>query len=88
MDGQLNLFDLQPADQKRKPCEYSFNRELGQRVRFTQSGTLDGMTGTIITVEPYYTKVMTEWGVRVGTPTTITPAPEEEDEQETGKESL
>lgn len=79
MDGQLNLFDLHPADHKRKPCDYSFNREIGQRVRFIEHehGTLNGMTGTIVSIEPYYTQVETEWGIRVGTPTTITPAPEE-----------
>ena len=81
MDGQLNLFDIH-AEGERKPCDYSFERELGMRVVFTGEGTLKGMTGTITSVEPYYTKVLTEWGERMGTPTSIAPAKDEDEEDD------
>lgn len=83
MNGQLNLFDMRAAEERRRPCAYDFQRYIGQRVRFCGSclGTLRGTVGTITKIDPYYTLIDTAFGTRVGTPTTIEPAEEESEEQ-------
>lgn len=67
MDGQYTVWDIPSAE--RKPSEYSFPRYMGQKVRFWR----DGIVGTIICIEPYYTQVKTKYGILAGTPTTIAP---------------
>lgn len=72
MAEQLNLFDyLTMGAKKRKPCEYSFNRYIGQRVEL-----LNGEKGTVCGIGPYYTHVMTSKGIMVGDPSTMAPIEE------------
>ena len=70
MFGQLTVFDIHDPIGKRKPCEYSFQRYEGQRVKFWLSGEV----GKIVQIEPYYTIVDTGKCLMAGTPTTICPA--------------
>lgn len=72
MKGQLSLFDIRPDNHKRRPCEYSFKRYIGQRVKFRGQ-----TTGVIKSIEPYYTIISTSRGELAGTPTTIWPVEEE-----------
>ena len=65
MPGQMSVFDLLNEG---RPCEYSWQREIGQMVEFD-----DGRIGTITRIEPYYTEVLTKNGLMVGTPTTMAP---------------
>lgn len=67
MDGQYTVWDIPSAE--RKPHEYSFQRYMGQKVRFWR----DGIVGEIVQIMPYYTYVQTKKGILVGTPTTIAP---------------
>ena len=63
MDGQYSIFDIKELNQKLKPCEYDFNRYIGQRVA---TGT---HTGVITRIAPYYTYIRTDDGDEViGTP--------------------
>lgn len=48
MEGQYSLFDNAPI-RKRKPCEYSFHRYVGQKV------SSFGKTHTIVDIDTYYT---------------------------------
>ena len=48
MEGQYSLFDNTPL-LKRKPCEYSFHRYIGQKV------SSFGKTHTIVGIDTYYT---------------------------------
>ena len=48
MEGQYSLFDNVPS-LKRKPCEYSFHRYIGQKV------SSFGKTHTIVGIDTYYT---------------------------------
>lgn len=76
MKGQMSIFDF---GEKYGPASYyRFKRYIGQRVMFWRSGE----TGTIEEIEPYYTIVRPDkpGGAMVGTPTTICPVKEEEDE--------
>ncbi len=68
MQGQLSIFDIRDPSEKRKPCEYSFQRYEGQQVRF-----ITGDIGRIVQVEHYYTIVDTGKCLMAGTPTTIAP---------------
>ena len=72
MKGQYSIFDYHP---KKRPCEYGFQRYIGQKVRFNQSCG-DGGVHTITEIEKYYT-IMDD-GMWVGTPTTIHPVRGEE----------
>ena len=47
--GQMSLFDIHESG-KRKPCEYSFQRYIGQEV-----GLGCGVRGRITEIEAYYT---------------------------------
>ncbi len=69
IEGQLSLFDIRDTTKKRRPCEYSFERYIGQRVVFK-----GGIAGTVTEIEPYYTTIKTDDGGELaGTPTTISP---------------
>ena len=73
MDGQYSMFDIHDETKPRRPCEYSFQRYIGQRVRLS-----NGITGKIAEINPYYTDVLGEDGNQyVGTPTTTAPIEEE-----------
>ena len=68
---QLNLFDYQG---KQRPCDYGWNRYIGQRVKILET------TGIIVDFGPYYTHIKTADGFLVGTPTTCSPIKEKNDE--------
>ena len=63
MDGQLSLYDI---EEKRRPCQYSFQRYIGQEIIVQ-----DGVIGKIVKIEPYYTLVAAEGKIWAMTPTTI-----------------
>lgn len=67
--GQTTIFDIPADPNKRRPCEYSFKRYIGQRVR-----TASGKHGKIAGIENYYTHILSDEGeLLVGTPTTTAP---------------
>ena len=68
MDGQYTVWDI--VGPERKPCEYSFPRYMGQKVRLSC-----GAVGKIVEIMPYYTYVHVEKNhtIMVGTPTTMAP---------------
>ena len=66
MDGQYTVWDIVG---EKKPCDYRFQRYIGQKVKFWRNG----IVGTVAGIEPYYTKVRTRYGILAGTPTTICP---------------
>lgn len=69
MNGQFSIFDL---DDKKRPCDYRFQRYIGQRVEL-----LHGIKGAIINIQRYYTEVLGDDGrLYAGTPSTC--CPEEE----------
>lgn len=71
LKGQLSIYD---PEERRRPCEYPFKREIGQRVKFWRSGRL----ATIVDIQPYFTIAIDENGeVWAGTPYEITPADED-----------
>lgn len=63
MTGQLSIFDL--PKQKKRPCDYGFQRYIGQRVYTRKQGirTIEG-------IAPYYTYLS---GDLIGTPYDIWP---------------
>lgn len=61
---QLNLFDYMG---KQRPCDYNFNRYIGQRVHVMED------VGVIVGIEPYYTHVDNGHCIIAGTPTTCWP---------------
>ncbi len=69
MKDQMNLFDYKKPGHKSKPYDYSFNRYIGQKVKFW----ITGEVGKIIEIGPYYTSVLCDHVVMAGTPTTICP---------------
>lgn len=71
MNGQLSIFDIH--NEKKRPCDYSFQRYIGQEVELGC-----GVTGKITEIEPYYTIILARDidGVMrefAGTPTTCWP---------------
>lgn len=66
-EGQLSIFDLHFGE-KKKPCDYSFQRYIGQEV-----GLLCGVHGKITEIEPYYTIVSVNGEEYAGTPSTTYP---------------
>lgn len=68
MDGQINIFGVAPL-KKRKPCEYSFTRYEGQRVRDHRGEHI------IAAVEGFYT-IYTDG--TVGTPHGMSPIDQSE----------
>lgn len=69
--GQYSIFDIYPPGHKRKPCEYSFKRYIGQQVKVycSRGDTI----GRIKEIDKYYTIVQTKAGEIVGTPTNTSP---------------
>ena len=66
MRGQLSLFDAKP---KTRPCDYSFQRYIGQKVVFTGYSSHKGAVGEIVEIFPYYTHIkMSDGQILVGTP--------------------
>lgn len=59
--GQLSMFDILGPEEKRKPCEYKFQRYIGQRVRSKSKYGAD-YVGTITGIGPYYTDILTDDG--------------------------
>ena len=69
MNGQFSIFDI---ENKKRPCDYSFQRYLGQRVEM-----LNGEKGIITGIQPYYTEIMGDDGkLYAGTPSTCYPEEE------------
>ena len=78
MKGQLSLFGMADATNKH-PYDYTFQRYIGQKVVFWR----DGIIGTIVKIEPYYTIVDTGECYMAGTNVTITPyRPDKEQKDE------
>lgn len=76
---QLTLFDINPglADGTRnRPCDYRFQRSIGQRVRmmFGPYADHDIRVGTIKKIEPYFTTVVINGKEYAGTPYSLSPA--------------
>lgn len=65
MNGQLSIFDL---DQTPGMYHYKFKRYLGQPVGFWRTRKC----GVIVEIQKYYTMVLTDEGVLVGTPYDLT----------------
>ena len=72
MNGQLSIFNIHPEGQKLRPCDYRFQRYIGQMVQLT-----NGHSGRITEIFPYYTHVRCGNQDMVGTPTTMWPIWEE-----------
>ena len=69
LEGQISIFDLSD-ETKRKPCEYKFQRYIGQSVRDIWWGRI----GKIIAIDSYYTDVeCTDGEVYAWTPTNTVP---------------
>lgn len=59
LEGQISIFDLMAGKSaKRKPCEYSFQRYIGQTVR----DSWNGYFGKIYDIGSYYTYVRSASG--------------------------
>lgn len=66
MKGQLTIFD---TGHKTRPCEYSFQRYIGQKVEFSGYSSHKGEVGEIVDIFPYYTYIkMSNGEVLIGTP--------------------
>ena len=76
MSAQLNIFD---AVNEGRPCEYRFQRYIGQRVYISLGGgyTQREIKGTITAIKPYYTYVKTAVGELAGTPYNVRPTEDE-----------
>lgn len=48
-NGQLTMFDT--PEGRRRPCDYSFRRYIGQKVKRWRTGKICRITG----IKPYYT---------------------------------
>ena len=61
-----------------KPCEYKFQRFLGQKVTIYNASMVMAIYGTIVDIQPYYTMVQisddVHHGILACTPTDIKPA--------------
>lgn len=54
LEGQISIYDLMAGKTtKRKPCEYAFQRYIGQTVRDSWHGRI----GKIVDIDHYYTDV-------------------------------
>lgn len=71
MEGQLSLYDLH--NEKLRPCDYRFQRWIGQRVGV--NATSGKYTGRIVSIEKYYTIIQEDKTGRhiAGTPTNTYP---------------
>lgn len=66
MIGQYSIFDAKP---KTRPCDYSFQRYIGQKVIFTNRSRHRDKIGEVVDIFPYYTYIKTENGeILVGSP--------------------
>lgn len=65
MKGQLSAWDFEEAPGL---YHYKFKRYLGQPVGFWRTGRC----GVIVEIQKYYTMVLTDEGVLVGTPYDLT----------------
>lgn len=75
MKGQLTIYYI-PKD-KPRPCDYKFQRYIGQKVKFVGKYSCHkDWTGHIVEIFPYYTYVQTAQGVLVGTPYDLQPLEE------------
>ena len=74
MVGQMSIFDIGRPDGSRKPCDYSFQRYIGQKVvgwhGYNNRASTPALT--ITKIEPYYTIAVDKKGREYAlTPTTI-----------------
>ena len=71
LEGQISIYDLMAGKTtKRKPCEYSFQRYIGQTVRDSWHGRI----GKIVRIDRYYTDVKCLDGeIYAWTPTNTVP---------------
>lgn len=71
MEGQMSIWDIGAETREtRKPCEYSFQRYLGQTVRCSWNGYI----GKIVGIDRYYTEIRTDDGDTYAlTPTNTVP---------------
>lgn len=71
LEGQISIYDLMAGKStKRKPCEYSFQRYIGQTVRDSWHGRI----GKIVDIDHYYTDVKCLDGeIYAWTPTNTVP---------------
>lgn len=71
LEGQISIYDLMAEKTtKRKPCEYSFQRYIGQTVRDSWNGRI----GKIVDIDHYYTDVeCTDGESYAWTPTNTVP---------------
>lgn len=53
LPGQISIWDIHGENAKRKPCDYSFQRYIGQTVRCN----LTGRIRVIVSIDMYYTDV-------------------------------
>lgn len=73
IEGQLSIFDILDPEEKRKPCEYTFQRYIGQRVRSKSKYGVD-YVGIITGIGPYFTDILTDDRRQiVGTPYDVWP---------------
>ena len=70
MEGQQSLWDLGKPE-KLRPCDYRFERYIGQKVNTTFGGI-----GVITEIDKYYTTVVIDGEDYAGTPDTISPIDE------------
>lgn len=75
MDGQMSIFDCEHGEEKRRPCEYGWQRYIGQQVVL-----VNDKMGVITRIEPYYTEVDTGDCICIGTATTMAPYKEEQED--------
>ncbi len=66
MNKQTTIFDLNFNNPNKRPCEYSFQRYIGQKVRI--SVTEGKLEGKIKGIEPYYTIISVKGREYAGTP--------------------
>lgn len=79
MEGQYSIFDTIGTGE-RKPCSYSWQRYIGQKVFVRDSLGQGDYIGEIVAIFPYYTTIDVE-GLDyylTGTPTTCYPVDESE----------
>ncbi len=71
LPGQISIWDIHEENKKRKPCEYSLQRYIGQMVRCNWSGRI----GYIVEIDKYYTdvKCIEDDEIYAWTPTNTTP---------------
>lgn len=80
MAGQYSIFDYTHDDETSwRPCDYSFRRYGGQRVRLIGVACGHDVKGKIHIIDPYYTIVKTDGDfLMCGTPFNTAPENKEE----------